>query len=198
MKSSRLQEQGFVNLHRKFLFSLMSLGLAAYLFYAPDLWRLSNVAMVSLQIAGTLMVFIGILGRVLATLSIGGLKDRTIMKTELYSVCRNPLYFSSFLMASGVGALSGRLDFLLLISICFLAIFYPMMLNEAKYLKNKFADFADYEDRVPLFFPNFSLWEERKNFEINFKRVKRTLLDASLVLPIIPIMILARTWMTSR
>jgi protein-S-isoprenylcysteine O-methyltransferase Ste14 len=198
MKSPRLQEQGFVNLHRKFLFILMSLGLAAYLFYAPDPWKLSNVAMISLQIAGTLMVFIGILGRVLATLSIGGLKDRTIMTTELYSVCRNPLYFASFLMASGVGALSGRLDFLLLTSLCFLAIFYPMMLNEAKYLRNKFADFADYEDRVPLFFPNFSLWEERKNFEINFKRVKRTLLDASLVLPIIPIMILVRTWITSR
>jgi protein-S-isoprenylcysteine O-methyltransferase Ste14 len=130
------------------------------------------------------------MGRVVATISIGGNKDREIVKTEAYSICRNPLYFSSFLMALGVGLLSGRPDFMLLAAGSFLAIFYPMMINEAGVLRRKFDDFAEYERKVPLFFPNIMLWSERRNFEINFRLVRRTLLDASIALPVIPLMIL--------
>lgn len=190
MTSSRLRNQGFVNHHRKLLFRLMAILLAAYLFYVPAPWTPPEIAILSSQIAGSLLIFTGMLGRILATITIGGLKDRVIVKTELYSVCRNPLYFSSFLMAMGVGLLSGRVDFVFLVGVSFLAIFYPMMINETRYLSLRFEDFADYEKTVPLFFPNFSLWNERKGFEINFKLVERTLLDASLVLPAIPVMIL--------
>ena len=137
-------------------------------------------------------MFAGIIGRVLATLSIGGLKDRVIVKTELYSVCRNPLYFASFLMALGVGLLSARADFTVLVSVAFLVIFYPMMRNEAKLLRARFGDFAEYEQQVPLFFPNFALWQERGQIEISFSRIKRTLLDSSLVLLAIPVFVLMR------
>jgi protein-S-isoprenylcysteine O-methyltransferase Ste14 len=198
MKSDRLSAQGFVNLHRKLLFRLMAVGLVAYFFLVPDPLKLSDFAILSLQTAGALLMFAGILGRVLATISIGGHKDKAIMQTELYSVCRNPLYFASFLIAIGFGLLSGRVDFTLLASVAYLAIFYPMMRNEAKYLREKFDDFAEYEKRVPLFFPNFARWQERKYFEINFRLVRKTLLDASLVLPLIPLMILVRAYFAAK
>lgn len=198
MQSDRLSAQGFVNLHRKLLFRLMAVALAAYLFWDPNPWKLSDFAILSLQTAGALLMFAGILGRGLATLSIGGHKDKSIMKTELYSICRNPLYFASFLMALGFGLLSGRLDFALLACGAYLAIFYPMMRNEARYLREKFDDFAEYEQRVPLFFPNVLLWQERKYFEINFRLVRKTLLDASLALPLIPLMILVRAYFAAK
>lgn len=198
MKSSRLSAQGFTNLHRKLLFRVMAVALVAYFFLVPDPLKLSDFATLSLQTAGALLMFAGILGRGLATISIGGHKDSTIMQTELYSICRNPLYFASFLMALGFGLLSGRLDFALLACVAYLAIFYPMMRNEANYLRGRFDDFAAYEARVPLFFPNFALWQERKHFEINFRLVKRTLLDASLALPLIPLMILVRAYLAAK
>ncbi|MES2438200.1 MAG: isoprenylcysteine carboxylmethyltransferase family protein [Verrucomicrobiota bacterium] len=191
---SRLRDQGFVNLHRKLLFRVMTVGLISYLYFIPSPWKLSATTTLCGQFAGTFLIFAGILGRMFATISIGGRKDRMIVKTELYSVCRNPLYFASFLMALGVGLLSGRPDFMLLAAVCYLAIFYPMMMNEAKFLGRNFDDFAGYEKRVPLFFPNFGLWEERKNFEINFRLVKRTLFDASLALLAIPVILLVRAW----
>jgi hypothetical protein len=83
-------------------------------------------------------------------------------------------------------------DFTVLVSASFLAIFHPMMRNEANFLREKFADFAEYEQRVPLFFPNFALWQERGKIEIRFDRVKRTLLDASLALIVVPALILIR------
>ena len=192
MTSTRLREQGFTNLHRKLIFRLLAISLAAYLFYVPNLWKLEQPVVLCAQISGILLMFAGIIGRVLATLSIGGLKDRVIVKTELYSVCRNPLYFASFLMALGVGLISARVDFTVLVTAAFLVIFYPMMRNEASLLRAKFADFAEYEQRVPLFFPNFALWRERGRIEISFSRIKRTLLDSSIVLLAIPVLILLR------
>lgn len=194
MKRPLLSTQGFINHHRKLFFRLMALALLLYLFLVPNPWNFSKLAILSAQFAGTLLIFIGIIGRVMAIISIGGHKDSRVMQTELYSICRNPLYFSSFLMAIGVGLLSGRLDFTLLAMAGYLAIFYPMMLNEAKYLRDTFEDFADYESRVPLFFPNPTLWNERARIDISFRLVKRTLLDASLALLVVPIMLLFRAY----
>lgn len=193
-KAPRLITQGFINHHRKLLFRLMAAALTAYLIFVPNPWKLTDLAQLSTEFAGILFIFAGILGRILATISIGGHKDKKIMQTELYSISRNPLYFASFLMAIGVGLLSCRLDFLVLALSGYLAIFYPMMLNEAKGLRENFKDFAAYEAKVPLFIPNFRLWEERKTIEINFGLVKRTLLDASLALLVVPVMLLVRTF----
>jgi protein-S-isoprenylcysteine O-methyltransferase Ste14 len=192
MTSKRLHKQGFTNLHRKLIFRLLAIALAAYVFYVPNLWPVNESAILGLRFTGTLLMFGGILGRIFSTLSIGGHKDRVVVQTELYSICRNPLYFSSFMMAIGTGLLFARLDFSILIVAAFMVVFYPMMRNEARVLKEKFPDFEEYEARVPLFFPNFLLWKERDNYQINFVLLKRTLLDSSLILLAIPVMLLLR------
>ena len=192
MIAPRLRQQGFVNHHRKPLFILLLAILVSYLYFVPSPWSIPDNLAVPSLISGILLIFAGLVGRVFATITIGGRKDREIVRTELYSVCRNPLYFASFLIAVGVGLMSGRTDFLILVAISFLAIFYPMMINEARFLRGHFADFSEYESHVPLFFPKLSLWTERRKFEIDFKLVKRTLLDASLVLTVIPVVLLFR------
>ncbi|MCU0778794.1 MAG: isoprenylcysteine carboxylmethyltransferase family protein [Akkermansiaceae bacterium] len=194
MNSPRLRAQGFSNLHRKLIFRLLAIALAVYLFYIPNPWQLHESPATGLRFTGVLLMFGGILGRIFSTLSIGGLKDRIIVQTELYSVCRNPLYFSSFLMAAGTGLLFARLDFTILVVAAFMGIFLPMMRNEARFLREKFPEYADYERRVPLFFPNFLLWQEREQYQINFRLLKRTLFDASLILLAIPVMLFLRVW----
>lgn len=104
---------------------------------------------------------------------------------------RKPLYFASFLLTVGGGLLSTRMDFMRLTGTCYLAIFFPMMLSEAHYLRRKFEDFSDHEKQVPLVFPNFTLWESRRVFEINFSLVMRTLLDSPLTLLAVPVILLA-------
>jgi protein-S-isoprenylcysteine O-methyltransferase Ste14 len=192
MSSPRLREQGFSNLHRKLIFRLLAIALATYIFYVPNPTSVNESVALGMRFAGALLMFAGILGRVFSTLSIGGHKDRVIVQTELYSVCRNPLYFSSFLMAIGTGLLFARLDFTVLLIAAFLAVFHPMMRNEARVLRGKFPDYAEYERRVPLFFPNFLLWNEREHYQINFRLLKRTLLESSLILLAIPVMLLLR------
>lgn len=167
MKSIRLRKQGFSNLHRKLIFRLLAIALAACLLDVPNPWPLHESAALGIRFTGTLLMFAGILGRIFSTLTIGGLKDRVIVQTELYWVCRNPLYFSSFLMAVGTGLLFARLDFSILIVVAFIVVFYPMMRNEARVLREKFPDYDEYVRRVPLFLPNFLLWRERGEFPVN-------------------------------
>lgn len=187
MKSTRLKDQGFINHYRKLVFRLITIGLVTYLFLVPNPVQIPEYGAFILQIIGVILMFLGIIGRMIATLSIGGKKDQLIIKTELYSVCRNPLYLSSSLMAAGLGMVSTRVDFLVLVILAFGVIFFPMMRNEARMLRQKFADYAEYEQRVPLFFPNFRLWQQRDEFQVNFPRVMRTLMDASLCLICLPV-----------
>lgn len=191
--SSRLRDQGFVNQHRKLILRLLAVALAAYLFYVPSPWTPGPGTVQFMLASGSLLLFTGVIGRVFASISIGGMKDRMIVRTELYSVCRNPLYFSSFLMTVGFGLLTGRGDFAVLAALAYLAVFHPMMANEARFLRARFPDFGDYEKSVPLFVPNFALWKSRDSFEVNFRLVSRTLLDASLSLPAVPVIFLLRS-----
>lgn len=190
LSPSRLRRQGFVNHYRKPLLVLLACGILCYLHFVKAPWKFSDTIILASRFGGMLLLFAGILGRTLATMTIGGKKDRSIACTELYSVCRNPLYFSSFLMALGIGMFSVRPDFALLLAAGYLCVFYPMMRNEAKGLRAVFSDFADYERRVPLFIPNFSLWQERPRFDISFKLVRRTLRDAALSLLVVPVILL--------
>jgi protein-S-isoprenylcysteine O-methyltransferase Ste14 len=182
-ETCRLSDQGFINRHRKSVFRILAATLVIDLLFAPKLLELPEACVGIFQIGGMILLFMGIIGRTFATLSIGGRKDREIVTTELYSVCRNPLYFASFLMALGLGLLSVRLDFLLGVTLAYLVIFYPMMWNEARFLKERFPDFSEYESRVPLFVPDFRLWCERRHFQADFKLMKRTLLEALIAVP---------------
>lgn len=193
--SSRLRDQGFVNQYRKLILRILAVALAAYLFYVPSPWDFRAASAMLLQASGCLLLFAGIVGRVFASLSIGGRKDQTLVRTELYSVCRNPLYFSSFLMTVGFGLLMGRVDFTVVAAAAYLAVFYPMMLNEARFLKARFPEYGDYENGVPLFIPNFCRWQARETFEINFRLVFRTLLDAAIALPVIPLVLILKAYL---
>lgn len=193
--SSRLRDQGFVNQYRKLILRILAVVLAAYLFYVPSPWDFRAASAMLLQASGSLLLFAGIVGRVFVSLSIGGRKDQTLVRTELYSVCRNPLYFSSFLMTVGFGLLMGRVDFTVVAAAAYLAVFYPMMLNEARFLKARFPEYGEYEDSVPLFIPNFCRWQARETFEINFRLVFRTLLDAAIALPVIPLVLILKAYL---
>lgn len=185
---SRLQQQGWINLRRKPLFALLTLCLTGYLACTRSWLHPMDTLRLPAECIGTGLVLTGIIGRMLATLTIGGRKDREIVCTELYSITRNPLYFCSFLMAVGIGIFTARPDFLGLVTVGFLAIFFPMMKNEARFLSGRFPDFAAYEARVPLFFPNPLLWRERRRLEVDFRLTRKTLQDGMLALLVLPVL----------
>ena len=67
-------------------------------------------------------------------------------------------------------------------------VFYAVALQEQAFLADTFGDeYRAYAERVPLFFPRFSTWQEADQLTIVPKLVRRTFLDASLFLLAIPL-----------
>ena len=186
-QTCNLTAQGWINKNRKpFLFANLLIFLGIWFFTNP-LWLLSYHTLDIMEGLGSLFLIAGVLGRIYSSLTIASHKNKEIVKTEIYSVVRHPLYFFSFFIAVGIGLLTGRPELLLYITSFYLICFYPMILNEERYLIDKFGkEYTDYKKQVPMLIPNFSKWKAREKMEINVRLVTKTLLDGSLYLLIIP------------
>ncbi|MCL2748969.1 MAG: isoprenylcysteine carboxylmethyltransferase family protein [Alphaproteobacteria bacterium] len=188
IKTDRLSTQGWINKHRKTFLLVNTLVFLGFWFFTNPLIPFSYQLKDLLEGFGSLLLIAGVLGRMYSSLTIASHKDQQVAKTEIYSVVRHPLYFFSFLIAIGIGLLTGRMELLLYIIVFFLACFYPMILNEERFLEGKFGkEYTDYKKQVPMLIPNFSKWKARERIEINMRLVTRTILDGSLFLLIIPL-----------
>ena len=137
-----------------------------------DLWH------ERIESLGSMLILIGIGGRLWSTLYIGGKKASQIVSTGPYSVMRNPLYFFSGVAAVGVGAQAGSVILAAAFGIaCFLA-FSVVILREERWLSSNLGQpYLDYLARVPRFFPR--PWLYRDQAEVTFKPrlLNRTLVD---------------------
>ena len=187
-KTDRLSAQGWINSYRKpFLWVNAIIFLGLWFFMNP-LLSLSYHTLDIMEGFGSLFLIAGVLGRMYSSLTISSHKDKEIVKTEMYSVVRHPLYFFSFFIILGIGLLTGRIELLLYLVAFYMACFYPMILNEEKFLMEKFGkEYTEYKKQVPMLIPNFFKWKAREKIEINMRLVTRTILDGSLFLLIIPV-----------
>ncbi|GAA5125279.1 isoprenylcysteine carboxylmethyltransferase family protein [Luteolibacter yonseiensis] len=113
-----------------------------------------TLAMEGVKLAGLFLVFAGALGRILCTLYIGGRKNRELCQSGIYSMCRNPLYFFSFLGLTGVCLASQNLTLTLVATSLFLALYRAVILSEEKKLLRLFpSDFPVYAKSTPRFWP---------------------------------------------
>lgn len=149
------------------------------LFSAPKLTYMQSF----FNIIGLLLLFIGIMGRLYATLYIGGMKNsgsdgNSFISDGIYSVCRNPLYFFSFIALLGILFLKGQLILVAIIAVIFLIIYRFTILSEEKFLSDKFGEsYKEFLKSTPRFFPNFSKFTYNQKLEIRpfflHKEIKR-------------------------
>ena len=177
----------WINRNRKLFLWINVIIFLGIWFFTKPLLPLSYSVMDLLEGFGALFVVAGVIGRIYSSLTIASHKNEKVVNTEMYSVVRHPLYFFSFLLAVGIGLLAGRIELFLYLIVFYIACFYPMVLNEEKFLVKKFGKkYMDYQKQVPMFIPNFSKWRARETAEIHMRLVTRTIMDGALFLLIIP------------
>ncbi|HEY0458300.1 MAG TPA: isoprenylcysteine carboxylmethyltransferase family protein [Pyrinomonadaceae bacterium] len=122
----------------------------------------------STLIAGAIVSIIGILIRAWASGHIR--KNQNLAVSGPYAFTRNPLYLGSFLLGVGFTVASGVWWLALIFIVLFLGIYLPVMRVEAEDLAQIFgADFDEYKQNVPLFFPRLTPWKnstEKFNFQL--------------------------------
>ena len=110
-------------------------------------------------IVGAIISIIGILIRAWSSGHIR--KNQNLAVSGPYSYTRNPLYLGSFLLGVGFTVASGVWWLALIFVALFLGIYLPVMRVEAEDLTAMFgADFEEYKENVPLFFPRFAAWKK--------------------------------------
>ena len=114
-----------------------------------------TIPLEAVKLVGLFLVFAGALGRILCTLYIGGRKNRELCQSGIYAMCRNPLYFFSFLGLTGICLAAQNLTLTLTATSLFLILYRAVIVSEEKKLLRLFPeDFPSYQKSVPRFWPS--------------------------------------------
>ena len=116
--------------------------------------RRSPIIAESLYALATLLVGIAAMGRLWCSVYIAGHKKKSLITLGPYSLCRNPLYFFSFLGAIGVGFATETFTIPAIVAVTF-AAYYPRVIRkeEEEMASLHGAAYDHYTQTVPRFFP---------------------------------------------
>lgn len=132
--------------------------------------------MAAVETAGGLLLIAAALGRVWCAIYISGRKDRILCQDGPYSLCRNPLYFFSFLGAFGFFAAVGNPVLAAAAALVYLGYYRFVIRSEEIRLAQLFgADYAAYAATTPRFFPALRHPRTVESYTINPKIIERAL-----------------------
>ncbi len=156
----------------------LAILLAGLLLISDHSWPKTGFLDIFLSTLGLVLVGLGAMGRVWASMYIAGYKDRMLITEGAYSVVRNPLYVFSFIGAVGVGCATGSLVLIGLLILGFL-LFYPLTtVGEEQRLAAEYGqEYADYLRRTPRYIPDFSLFHESQTYLVNTRTYRYAFLD---------------------
>lgn len=185
MSAKDLQDLGRYQRMRRLALAIMIAVMFALLLFGQSPETLIHEIV---EMLGVLMIFLGIIGRLWATLYIGGRKAGEVVTGGPYSITRNPLYVASTLAAAGVGAQVGSIVVMLGFAALCAGAFHVVILREERFLEATFGDrFRAYVAKVPRFFPRLSLYHEGDTGRFNPRPLLRTLLDGLVFLVALPV-----------
>jgi protein-S-isoprenylcysteine O-methyltransferase Ste14 len=161
--------------HRITVSRVFGIAFVAALLATGSVWQGTLVGR-TMALAGFVLAAIGMVGRIWCLTYSSGYKSAELVTQGPYSVCRNPLYFFSFIGLVGIG-LATETWTLTLALVAFFALVYPAVIaGEEQFLSGKFgAPYADYCARVPRFFPDWSRLTEPESYPVQPRTLRRSL-----------------------
>ncbi len=162
-------------------------GIPLLLFTRPG-WPEGGIIDHTLRYGGIILILAGLAGRAWCTMYIGGRKNSQLVQGGPYSMCRNPLYFFSFMGGLGACFVFENLPVISLYLVVF-SLYYPFVIrSEERRLEMLFGvEFSRYKERVPAFIPNPFIFRTGGKAPADARRMAKTLLDGSIFLLFIPL-----------
>lgn len=137
---------------------------------------------------GRVFLLACIIGRCWCTLYIGGRKGAELVDVGPYSLCRNPLYFFSFVGAAGMGAQTGSLLIAAACTVIAWAVFRITVEKEEAFLRGALGEsYLVYLASTPRFLPSPKLWRGAEVLQVRPDRVALTFFDGLVFLLAIPL-----------
>jgi len=167
---ARLFSQHRITVSRVFGFAFVAALLAT-----GSVWQ-GTLLGYAMFLVGIVLAAVGMVGRIWCLTYSSGYKSSELVTQGPYSVCRNPLYFFSFVGLVGIGLATETIS-LTLFLVAFFALVYPAVIaGEEEFLRDKFgATYVEYCRRTPRFFPRRSLFVEPESYTVQPRTLRRSL-----------------------
>ncbi|HEY4902213.1 MAG TPA: isoprenylcysteine carboxylmethyltransferase family protein [Candidatus Sulfotelmatobacter sp.] len=108
---------------------------------------------------GMILILPGLLIRAFASGHVR--KNEALATSGPYAYTRNPLYLGSLLIGLGFAVASRSCWIVLLLVVMLFAIYAPVILDEEKFLRQRFPEFDNYAHQVPRMFPKLLRHQRR-------------------------------------
>lgn len=148
------------------------------IFVRPS-WSLDSFTAFFMELGGYLFLLSGLVIRIWCIFYIGGRKSKEIITTGPYSLCRNPLYVGTFLLAIGVGLCFENLLMVFLVPAILIPTHVITVRMEESHLESQFGDpYRSYIQKVPRFWPRFSNFNSPDTINVHINAVWKIVQNA--------------------
>lgn len=143
---------------------------------------------IAFMCVGYVLVMVGVGIRLWSSLYIAARKSKTLVNDGPYSLCRNPLYVGTTLIALGIGLCFENLAIFLTVVLIILPIHLIVILQEERHLRKVFGqDYDEYCRTTPRFWPSFRCYRERSELLVPPRSIRRAITDAIAIMAIAPL-----------
>lgn len=151
-------------------------------FVSPS-WSQESTLSFAVEFAGYLFLLAGLIIRIWCSFYIGNRKSKEIIAEGPYSICRNPLYVGTFLLAIGVGLSFENWLMLILVPAIIIPVHIITARMEETHLESMFGQqYRMYKQTVPRFWPRFSNYNSPETVEVNIHSLRRIAMDTAAIL----------------
>ena len=141
-------------------------------------WTTESTIAFCIELAGYLFLLGGLAVRMWSMLYIGGRKSHELVTDGPYSICRNPLYVGTFLLAIGAGLCFENLLMLAAVFVILVPTHVLAAHLEERHLLELFPDsYPDYAAKVPRFWPSVSNYRSKETVTVNVRAIRRIAAD---------------------
>lgn len=158
----------------------MALMFVGLLLVAAEGWQhCQPVFEHTLRMIGWNLLALGVIGRCWCGSYISGYKNDRLIVDGPYSLCRNPLYFFSFLAGLGLMFITETLSMPAVFCVVYLLYYAQVIRSEEQYLRSLHGEnFDDYTARTPRFWPSSLGYQEPESHLVKNKNYRRHLSEA--------------------
>ncbi|MBN2272322.1 MAG: isoprenylcysteine carboxylmethyltransferase family protein [Sedimentisphaerales bacterium] len=152
------------------------------LFVRPS-WALESTMAFLVELGGFVFLLAGLTVRIWCTFYIGGRKSKELITTGPFSICRNPLYAGTFLLAFGIGLCFENMLMLLLVLVVIIPTHVLVVRLEEGHLEGVFGEeYRLYKESTPRFLPRIRNYRSPDTVSVSVHAIRRIAMDTIAVL----------------
>ena len=141
-----------------------------------------------LENLGLVLIIGGVLGRAWSILYIGGRKNRDLVTSGPYSMCRHPLYLFSTIAVAGFGLMLQSLVLTVVLTGLFGGALFVNALREEERLRRMFGPAYDaYAESTPALIPAIGQFHTAEEVTFDVDQLRQNFWDATVFIVLIPI-----------